>query len=319
MLRVAIAAFFIMSLLPGFTRAEEFPSRPIRIVVPFPAGSTIDAMTRFLGKKVSEDLKQTVIVENRPGALGAIAAAEVARAAPDGYTLLAGSNSTQAANVYLLEKLPYDPARNFAGITQFSNNPLVMVVNAESTARTLEEFLSQARAKPNGMNFGVGNTGSLVSGAKLMASANFSAVPVNYAGTPQAIVDLLAGRLDFMITDVSVTRPYIKSGQLRALAVTTKERVPALPQIPTMSEAGVKGYEFAAWCGLFAPINTPKARIDLLSAAFSAAVKSPEGHVFWDNQGLIGVSTAPAELDAHVIREIDSWGKMLAQAGVKKQ
>lgn len=299
--------------------SADYPSRTLRLVVPFPAGSTTDAMARFLGDKVSKELKQTVIVDNRPGAQGSIAATEVARAAPDGYTLLVGTNSTQAANAHLFEKLAYDPRKDFAAITRFAINPLVMVVRPGFPASNLQEFIAQARAKQNGLNYGVGNTGSLVTASKLMAGADFSAVAVNYPGSPQAISDLLAGRLDFMITDVSVTRAYIESGKLSALAVTTAQRVPALPNVPTMVEAGVPGYEFSAWGGLFAPANTPRPIVEQLGKVFAAAIDSPEGRVFFDRQGQIGAPMTPDAFSQYTLSEIDTWGSLLRQAGLAKR
>lgn len=302
----------------GAAMGAGYPERTIRLVVPFPAGSTTDAMARFLGDKVSKDLRQTVIVDNRPGAQGSIAAAEVARAAPDGYTLLVGTNSTQAANVHLFDKLSYDPKRDFAGITRFAINPLVMVTRPDFPAANVQEFIAQARAKKEGLNYGVGNTGSLVTASKLMAASGFSAVAVNYPGSPQAISDLLGGRLDFMITDVSVTRAHIESGKLRALAVTTAERIPSLPATPTMAQAGVKGYEFAAWGGLFAPANTPRTAIETLNKSFVEAINSPDGRAFFERQGQIAAPMPSQAFDQFVLAEIDTWGTLLRQAGGAK-
>lgn len=299
--------------------SADYPSSTLRLIVPFPAGSTTDAMARFLGDKVSKELKQSVIIDNKPGAQGSIAAMEVARSAPDGYTLLVGTNSTQAANAHLFEKLAYDPRKDFAAITRFAVNPLVMVVRPGFPASNLQEFIVQARAKQDGLNFGVGNTGSLVTASKLMASAGFSAVAVNYPGSPQAISDLLAGRLDFMITDVSVTRAHIESGKLSALAVTTARRLPALPNVPTMIEAGVPGYEFSAWGGLFAPANTPRPIVEQLGKVFAAAIDSPDGRAFFDRQGQIGAPMTPDAFGQYTLSEIDSWGSLLKQAGLAKR
>lgn len=315
----SISALLTGLFLSTWVVAADYPERTIRLIVPFTAGSTTDAMARFLGERVSKDLKQTVIIDNKPGAQGGIAASEVARAPADGYTLLVGTNSTQAANVHLFKKLSYDPVKDFAGITQFAINPLVMVVRADLPARNMQEFIAHARATSDGLNYGVGNTGSLVTVSKLMTGNAFPAVAVNYPGSPQAVADLLAGRLDFMITDVSVTRPHIEAGKLRALAVTTAERVPSLPKVPTMQEAGIKGYTFAAWGGLFAPAKTPRPIVEKLNKAFSAAISSTEGRAFFERQGQVGAPTSADDFDRFVRQEIDTWGVLLEQAGVSKQ
>jgi tripartite-type tricarboxylate transporter receptor subunit TctC len=317
--RLILSSLAAAATLPRPGWAADYPARAIRVVVPFPAGSTTDAMARFLGDKVSKELGQTVVVDNRPGAQGGIAASEVARAKPDGYTLFAGTNSTQAANVHLFEKLSYDPQADFAGITRFAINPLVLVVRADFPATNLEQFLQLARSRSGGLNFGVGNTGSLVTVAKLMTMTNFSAVAINYAGSPQAVNDLLGGRLDFMITDVSVTRAHLEAGKLRALGVTTGHRLAVLPSVPTLAEAGVKGYEFSAWGGLFAPAKTPRPIVEQLSKAFAAAITSADGRAFFEKQGQVGAPMAPDAFDRYVVQETEIWGRLLAQANVKKQ
>jgi tripartite-type tricarboxylate transporter receptor subunit TctC len=317
--RLFLSTLAAGAALPRLSWATNYPARSIRIVVPFPAGSTTDAMARFLGEKVSKELGQAVVVDNRPGAQGGIAASEVARAKPDGYTLLAGTNSTQAANVHLFEKLSYDPRADFTGITRFAINPLVLVVRADSPATNVQQFLQIARAKADGLSFGVGNTGSLVTVSKLMAMTNFAAVAINYPGSPQAVNDLLGGRLDFMITDVSVTRAHVEAGKLRALAVTTAERLAVLPTVPTLAEAGVKGYEFVAWGGLFAPAKTPEPIVHQLNKAFVAAINSADGRAFFEKQGQVGAPMAPEAFDRYVVQETAVWGRLLAQANVKKQ
>ena len=256
-LKFCVALTVFLSGTTTAWSAENYPERPIRLVVPFPAGSTTDTMARFLSDQVRADLGQTLVVENKAGAQGSIAATEVSRAAPDGYTLLVGTNSTQSANVHLFKKLSYDPANDFISITQFSMNPLVLVVRPDLPATTLQEFLDYAKSQPGKLNYGVGNTGSLAAVQMLKSMTGVQAMDIQYAGTPQAITDLIAGRLDFMITDISVTRPYIETGKLRALGVTPKKTTSALPGVPTLAEAGLQGYEFVAW-GRFAPAGTSR-------------------------------------------------------------
>lgn len=315
----AIVSIFLVAPSVASAADADFPSRPIRMVVPFPPGSTTDAMARYLGERVSRTIGQPVVVDNKAGAQGSIAAAEVARATPNGYTLLVGTNSTQAANVHLIKSLPYDPRKDFAAITQFSVNPLVMVVRADLPATTLSQFLEYARARPGQLNYGVGNTGSLVTAQKLTAMAGLRAESINYPGSPQAIADLLAGRIDFMITDVSVTRAHIDSGKLRALGVTTQKRLASLPNVPTISEAGLPGYEFTAWGGLFAPAATPAPVITKLNKAFVEALSSPDAQRFFERQGQVAAPLTPAEFANYVNQEIVTWGRLVEMSGKKAE
>jgi len=301
------------------TANAAWPERAVRLVVPFPAGSNTDAVARFLGELVTRDLGQPVIVENKAGAQGSLAATEVSRAAPDGYTLLVGTNSTQSANIHLFKQLAYDPARDFVGITQFTLNPLVLVVRPELPVANLDEFIAHARRNPGKLNYGTGNTGSLAAAQMLKEQAGIDALDVPYAGTPQAITDLLAGRLDFMITDVSVTRPHIEAGKLRALGVTTRQPVPSLPGVPTLAQAGLPAYEFVAWGGLFAPTGTPQPVIDRLNQIFVTALQSDAATAFFVRQGQQAVARSPAEFDAYVAQQTELWGKLLAATGRPKQ
>jgi len=276
-------------------------------------------MARFLADQVSPTLGQSLVVANKAGAQGAIAASEVARADADGYTLLVGTNSTQAANLYLSDSLPYDPRENFAAITQFTINPLVLVVRADLPVDDLPAFLEYARERPNELNYGVGNTGSLVSAQLLNRMAGLEAVGINYPGSPQAITDLLGGRLHYMVTDVSVVRPHVEAGKLKALGVTTVQRVPALPDVPTIAEAGLKGYEFSsAWGGLFAPAGTPPDILEKLNAAFVTALKSPEAKAFFDKQGQIAAPRTVADFDRYVKEEHATWKTLIEQAEIGK-
>jgi len=313
------AALLCLSFALPAARAETYPARPIRLVVPFPAGSTTDTMARFLGERVGHALGQACIVENKAGAQGSIAAAEVSRAVPDGYTLLVGTNSTQSANVHLFKSLPYDPARDFVAITQFSMNPLVLVVRAGLPVQDLDGFLKYARQHPGKLNYGTGNSGSLVAAQMLKDLAGIDAMDVPYPGTPQAMNDLLAGRLDFMITDISVTKPYIEAGKVRALGVTPRTPTRALPGTPTLAQAGLPGYEFVAWGGLFAPAGTPQPIVERINQAFVDALRSPEAAAFFAKQGLEPTPRTPAEFSGYVAQQTVLWGKLLSAAGQVQQ
>lgn len=309
------AVLLCLSFMSVSAYAQTYPTRSVKMVVPFPAGSTTDAMARFLSERVGRELGQSFIVENKAGAQGSIAAAEVSRATPDGYTLLVGTNSTQSANVHLFKDLSYDPAKDFSAITQFTMNPLVMVVRDSLPVQDLAGFLKYAKQQPGKLNYGTGNSGSLVAAQMLKDIAGIDAMDVPYPGTPQAMNDLLAGRLDFMITDVSVTKPHIQAGNVRALGVTPTTRISALPATPTLAEAGLPGYEFVAWGGLFAPAGTPQPIVERLNKAFVDALNSPEGKAFFANQGLEPTPRTPADFSAYVAQQTVLWGKLLSAAG----
>lgn len=318
---LAFAASLILPLVQPMAASatSAYPERPVRLVVPFPPGSTTDAMARFLAEQATPLLGQSLVVANKAGAQGAIAASEVARAPADGYTLLVGTNSTQAANLYLSESLPYDPRKDFSAITQFAINPLVLVVRADLPVNSLTEFLEYTRERPDELNYGVGNTGSLVSAQLLNRMAGLKAVGVNYPGSPQAITDLLGGRLHYMVTDVSVVRPHVEAGKLKALGVTTVQRVPALPNVPTIAEAGLKDYEFSsAWGGLFAPRGTPAAILEKLNQVFVTALNSPEAKAFFDKQGQIAAPRTVSEFDDYVQQEHATWKTLIEYAEIGK-
>ncbi|ARP91818.1 hypothetical protein CAL14_17260 [Bordetella genomosp. 9] len=317
--KLAAALALVLAGVSSAQAGDDFPSRPIRMVVPFPAGSATDVMARYMGERVGRLLGQTFIVENKGGAQGSIAAADVSRAKPDGYTLLVGTNTTQSANVHLFKTLPYDPSRDFAAITQFSTNPLVLVVRHDLPVTDVRSFLDYAKARPGQLNYGVGNSGSLVAAQMLKEQAGIDAVDVPYAGTPQAMNDMLAGRLDFMITDISVTRSHIEAGKLRALGVTPRQPSAVLPGVPPLAQAGLPGYEFVAWGGLFAPAGTDPAIIDKLNRAFVQVLSNQETAAYFGQYGLQPTPRTPADFSRYVADQTVLWGKLLAAAGQQKQ
>lgn len=311
-----MAGLFAMSCASA-TPAASYPERPIRLVVPFPAGSATDGFTRFLAEEAAGILGQSLVVTNRAGAQGAIGASEVARAAPDGYTLLVGTNSTQAANLYLSDSLTYDPRTDFAAITQLAVSPLVLVLQDDSPATDLQSFLDYARSRPGELNYGIGNTGSQVSSHMLNEQAGVEAVGVNYPGSPQAVTDLLGGHLQYLITDVSVARSHIDAGKLKALGVTTAQRIPALGDVPTLAEAGLPGYEYSSsWIGLYAPAGTPRSVLEKLNQAFVTVLNSQATHDFMDQRGLVGMPRTIDEFNAYMTAEQENWRTMIEAVGV---
>lgn len=315
---VAIMLACLLAFAPCATSADVYPSRLIRLVVPFPAGSATDVEARFLADKVGAVLNQKIIVENKPGANGNLGASEAARAAPDGYTLYLATNSTHSANVHLYNKLPFDPVADFVPVARLTRNPLVMVVAKDFPAKTLADFISYAKANPGKLSYGTGNTGSMAAAQLVKSMANVDAVRVSYPGTPQAITDLIGGRIEFVITDIAVTREFIQQGSLRALGVTTPVRITSLPDVPTMAEAGLPGYDFAAWSGLFVQKGTPDDIVQALNKVFTSVVASPEAQTFFTNIGLEPNISTSAQLAEHVKTQTELWGRIIKESGLEK-
>jgi tripartite-type tricarboxylate transporter receptor subunit TctC len=299
-------------------QAQEYPSRLIKLIVPFPAGSATDVEARFLAEKVGDRLKQRIMIENKPGANGNLGAAEAARAAPDGYTLYLATNSTHSANVHLYNKLPFDPVADFAPVARLTRNPLVMVVAKDFPAADLVAFIAYAKANPGKLSYGTGNTGSMAAAQLVKSMAGIDAVKVSYQGTPAAITDLIGGRIEFVITDAAVTREFIEQGSLRALGVTTPSRIASLPNVPTLSEAGLPGYDFAAWSGLFAPKGTPDAVVQVLNKAFTGVMTTPEAQKFFSGVGLEPDVSTPEGLADHVRTQTELWGRIIRESGLEK-
>lgn len=295
-----------------------YPNRMIRLLVPFPAGSATDVEARFLAEKVGLVLGQKILVDNKPGANANIGAAEVARASGDGYTLYLATNSSHSANVHLYHKMPFDPVADFTPIVRLTRNPLVMVVAKEFPAKDLQEFIAYAKANPGKLSYGTGNTGSMAAAQLVKSMAGIDAVRVSYPGTPQAITDLLGGRIEFVITDVAVTREFISNGSLRALGVTTVQKVSSLPAVPPLAEAGLPGYDFAAWSGLFGPKNVPADIVQKLNEAFLQVMATDEAKAFFKDVGLEPDVSTPEGLAEHVTSQTELWGRIIKESGLEK-
>jgi tripartite-type tricarboxylate transporter receptor subunit TctC len=300
----------------GVLAQADFPSRPIRLVISFTAGSTSDLLARRLGEHVSKSLGQPVVVESKPGAQGVIAARAVVNAPKDGYTLFLGTNSSHAANVYLIKDLGYDPVKDFTPITQFTTNPLLLVVNAEMPVRSLPEFVKYARERPGKLTYGTGNTGGLVAAQLLKVQAGIDALGVNYPGTAQATTDLVAGRLDFMMIDPLVIRPFVQSGKVRILGVTSRQRLPSLPDVAPLAEVGLPDFDYASWGGLFGPAGLPPEVTRRLSQAFTRALTDPATASYFADLGMIANSSSPDAFQLFVQDQIRLWGRLTKDAGL---
>lgn len=299
--------------------ADTYPSKPIRFVVPFAAGSATDTLARVLGQNVSAQVGQPVVVENVPGANGQIAASQVARAAPDGYTVLITSNSTHAANQSLVKKLSYDHVKDFEPITRLGTITLALVVNPQVPAKTTQELIAYAKANPGKLTFGAGSTSSRIAVEMLKSMAGVQMVYVPYKSNPQAVSDLMGGQIDVMFADISTTLPAARAGKLRALGVSSAERSPLAPELATMREAGIAGYELTAWFAAFAPAKTPKDAIDVLNKAMVKAMGDKTVAESLIAAGIEPSASTPAELAAFVQSETKKWADITRAAGIEPE
>ncbi|ETF02213.1 ABC transporter substrate-binding protein [Advenella kashmirensis W13003] len=309
----------VLNGIPIFALAGAFPEKPVEVVISSTPGSTSDVLTRFIGKGFTEATGQPLVVISKASASGLVASSQVARARPDGYTLLLGGNTTMAANVHLFKSLPYDPVKDLVPVTLATINPLVLVVRADLPIGSVQELIDYAKARPGELNYGAGNSGGKVSVALLKSLAGMDATEISYKGASQAALDLVAGRLQFMIVDPVVVDSFIKEGKLRPLAVTTKERLGSMPDVPTMEQAGVKGYEYASWLGYFAPQGTPGEVISSLRDALIKAINSKEATDYFERMGMIKKTSTPGDLTAFVKDQIATWGKLVKIADLQPQ
>jgi tripartite-type tricarboxylate transporter receptor subunit TctC len=305
--------------LPGTARGQGFPARPLRIVVPFPPGGSTDLLARRLAERLSASLGQTVVVENRPGAGGTTGSDLVAKSAPDGHTLLMGVTGTNAIAPALFPALPYDPRRSFAPIARLVSAPLVLVRHPGLPGATLAEFIAAARARPETITYATPGNGTSMhlTGVMFDQAAGTRLVHVPYRGSGPAVNDLIAGQVATMFGDFLVVLPHLRAGTIRAIAVTSRTRHPLLPDVPSMEEAGLPGFEALSWQGLFAPAGTPEAVVALLHRHVAQAMESPEIRDFFAAQGfLVGAST-PADFAALVEAEVPRWAAVVRAGGVK--
>lgn len=311
-----ILATSSMLALGGKAWAQaEYPNKPIRIVTPFAPGSS-DVIARRLGEHVAKTLGQPVVVETRPGGQGTVATRAIAKASPDGYTLLLGTNSTHAASPYLFKELGYDPVKDFTPIMRFTVNPLVLVVNAAMPVRTLQEFIRYAKERPGKLSYGTGNTGSLVAAQMLKTQAGIDAVGVNYPGNAQAVNDFVAGRLDFMVTDPMIVKSFLQTGKLRALGLTSKQRLMTLPDVAPMADLGLPNFEYESWIGLFGPASMPPQIVRRLYEAFAKALAEPSTVKFLADIGMVASGANPTQFMAYVKEQIRFWARVTKDAGL---
>ena len=311
--------FLLAAVALAIAAAQDYPSRPIRIVIPYPPGGASDVTARLLGQKMAEAWGVQVIPDNRPGANGIVALEHVAKSAPDGYTLLLANLGPNAINPAVYSKLPYDPVKDFSAITLTTLVPQVLVASPSLEAKNIAELIALARANPGKINYGTGGNGSANHLAvELMASiAGVKLTAVPYKGDAPAMADAISGQVSMTLPTVLAATPHIKSGKLRPLAVTTKTRVASLPDVPTMQEAGVPGYESVSWGGVMAPAGTPPAIIAKLHAEFVRILKLPDIQERMEALGSTVVGAGPAEFSAFLQAEIRKWDGVAKKAGIR--
>lgn len=313
----AVAALVLL-LLPSLAEAQPYPSRPIRIVVGFAPGTATDNLVRPLAELMSADLKQPVIIDNKVGAQGSIAADHVAKAPADGYTLLAGSSTTQAANPSLFKQLTYNPRVDFAAITRMGAIAQVMVVNNEVPAKSVTEFVSWVKANKDKAFYAQGSSGNLIPSAALSERLGLGMTQVSFRSPPQALVDVIGGRVPMMFVDMSAGLGQIKSGQVRALAVSSKAPSRLLPDVPPLAST-LPGFELTTWFGLYAPKGTPAAVIAALNKAARDGLSRPDFQAKMAETGFEFDSSTPEELHAFTVAEIDKWAALVKEAKIEAQ
>jgi tripartite-type tricarboxylate transporter receptor subunit TctC len=314
-----IAAGALAIGLTGAASAQEFPSRSLKFVVPFAAGSATDAVARILGEHVSKNLGKPVVIENLAGASGVIAAQNVARAEPDGHTVLITTNTTHGANQSLLKHVPYDAINSFEAVGKLGTITLALATNPAVPAKTVQEFVAYAKANPGKLTFGAGSSSSRIAGEMLKSLAGLDITYVPYRSNPQAITDLLGGQINIVFADISTTLPQIKAGAVNGLAVSTARRSVLAPDLPTMAEGGVKGYDLAAWFAAFVPARTPRSTVDTLNRALTAAVNDPATKERLLAAGVEPETSTPDELKAFVGTEIAKWAEIVKAAGIQPE
>lgn len=299
--------------------AQGFPERPVQIVVAFPPGGSPDVLARFLAQKLGAMWNKQVLVVNRAGAAGNIGAESVARSAPDGYTLLLAHTGALAVNPSLYRHLPYDPVKDFAPVSLIAQVPNVLVANPAAPVHSVQQLVAYAKAHPGKVTYGSSGLGGVMYMAmeyfKMLSSTQITAI--QYRGTGQMMSDLVGGRIMVTFNGITGLLPYIKSGQLRALGVGSKERLALLPRVPTVDESGVKGYDMSTWYGLVAPAGTPKAIIDKINTSVREAVKSPEIVKEFSTQGAIPLTDTPAEFSRYIQSETKRWAVVVKKTGAQ--
>ncbi len=314
---IPIAAFFAVAIAAAefaAAQTEIYPARPVQLIVAFPPGGSVDVVARLVAPRLSESLGQAVIIDNRSGASGNIGTEFAARARPDGYTLLIHTIPF-VANVHLYSPLPYDALNDFVPIALLSSSPSVLVVHPSVPARSVGELLQLAKSKPGALNYSAAGAGTNphIAGELFNMLGNVDIVAIQYKGGGPALVAALGGEIVITFPNISEAVPHVNAGRLRALGVTGARRSAALPEVPTIAESGVPGYEFVTWHGVLAPRGTPREIVVLLNEKLRAVLRSPELSARFAQMGLDVIASSPEEFSAHLKNELEKWGKLIRE------
>lgn len=317
--KLSMALLCLLVALAGPASAQSYPLKPVKIIVPYPPGGSTDILSRVLAEKLTPALGQQVVVENRAGATGMIGAEAVARSPADGYTLLMGVNGPMTIAPAIHAKMPYDTLRDFAPVILVSDAPKLLVINPSIPANTVQEFIAWARKQPKPIAFasaGVGSTGHLAS-EMLKQRGGFEAIHVPYKGGGPAITDVIAGHVQFMFEVMPQLLPHVQSGRLKALAISTAERSPALPSLPTVAEQGLPGFRSSTWFGVLAPAGTPEAIVNRLNSEFGKVLREPDLTKRLTDLGSNWQANSPADFGAFLRADLDKWREVVAKSGAK--
>lgn len=318
-LRAAAAFAVIFAALTSAASAQvPYPSRNITLVLPFAAGSGTDTTTRIISRELGTALGVGIVIENKPGANGSLAASYVARSAPDGYTLMVSTNTPHSANPYLMKNMTYDPIKDFTPIARTGDLPFMLVINPEIPANSVAELIALAKKEPGKYSYASGSSAAIVSGATFANLAGLDLLHVPYKSSPPALTDLIAGRVSMMFIDVPTGLPHVNAKALKALAVTTKQRSALLPHLPTMDDT-VKGFDITSWQGYFGPANLPKDIVTRLNAEIRKVVERPDIKSQLAERGMEAFSGTPEEFDAFLKEQLVVWEKLIKGAGIEKQ
>lgn len=309
----------LLCIATSLAFAQSYPNKPVRMVVPFPPGGTTDILARAVGQKLSESWGQLVVIDNRPGAGGNIGTDIVAKSAPDGYTLLMGTVGTHSINASLYAKLPFDPINDFVPVTLVASVPNVLVVNSTVDSKSVKDLIALAKSKPGQLTFASSGNGTSIhlAGELFKSMTGTAMLHIPYKGSAPAITDLLGGQTNMMFDNLPSAMPHIKSGKLRALAVTSASRSPALPDTPTIAETGISGYEASSWFGVLAPAGTPKEVVARIHADIVKALSAPEIKERLSGQGAEPVGNTPEQFAQHIKTETVKWAKVVKDSGAK--
>jgi tripartite-type tricarboxylate transporter receptor subunit TctC len=299
--------------------AQTFPDKPVTFIVPFAAGSATDQLARALGQAMTLETKQSVVIDNKPGANAFLGAQAAAKAKNDGYTVFITTNTTHAANEHLFKKLPYDPVKDFEPVTLLGRGGQIMVVNNSLPVNSVGDFIKLAKAKPGRLTFGSGSSSSRIAGELFKQMTGTYIVNIPYRSNPPAVTDLLGGIIDVMITDMATGLPQVKGGKLKALGVSTARRSPLAPEIPTISEAGVKGYEMTYWFAAYVPAGTPAPVVARLNELLVKSARSSTAAAFFGPTGTEILTGTPEELRKFQAAESQKWAAIIKSSGIEKE